>query len=66
MLKLADRIEYCGKTLSLYKEGEIYHYKVETADGKAEVHLIEFFEENYEALLWFWEETTKYIEEHLP
>lgn len=61
---LIDRFEYDGRTLSLYKEGEVYHYKVETPDEKVEVHLCDYFEDAFEALTWFWAETENYIKKH--
>ena len=60
---LVDQFEYDDRTLSLYKEGETYHYKVETHE-KVEIHLCEYFEDTYEAMMWFWAESERYIKEH--
>jgi hypothetical protein len=61
---LIDQFEYDGRTLSLYKEGEVYRYEVETLDEEVEICIYEYFEDSYEALMWFWKESEDYIKEH--
>jgi len=63
-MRLIDQLEYNDRTLSLYREGDVYHYKVETQSEEVELHLCEYFQDSYEAVMWFWAETEKYIRGH--